>query len=109
MSGVRMSVLYQEEDYEPGNTFRHPVEHCSACDRLVIGSSARGYILCEECYELYLGHRRLRHEPHATGLPAEANHVAAGVPTLRPATSFVCGVRCEDGNAPAGHGDVPGL
>ena len=47
--GVRMSVLFIETDYEPGETFRHPTEPCNGCERLVIGSKAKGPIMCEEC------------------------------------------------------------
>lgn len=47
--GVRMSVLARDCDYEPGETFRHPTEPCTGCERLVIGSPAPGPIVCEDC------------------------------------------------------------
>ena len=45
----RLSVLYRESDYELANTFRHDVEPCNGCGKQVIGSRAKGPILCEEC------------------------------------------------------------
>lgn len=47
--GCRMSVLFLESDYEPGETFRHPTEPCTGCGRLVIGYHTGGPIACEEC------------------------------------------------------------
>ncbi len=49
--GVRMSVLVLAEDEveDVRGPFQHPTEPCSGCNRLVIGSAARGPIVCEEC------------------------------------------------------------
>jgi ribosomal protein L37AE/L43A len=55
--GVRMSVLYRETDYAPGETFRHPTHPCTVCERLVIGSSGTGPIVCEECLRMITSRR----------------------------------------------------
>lgn len=51
--GVRMSVLFMDHDYEPGETFRHPTEPCHGCLRLVISGDVGSTkpIVCEECLD----------------------------------------------------------
>lgn len=72
----RISVLFLESDYEPGETFRHPSEPCSFCGRLVIsGGDRSALIACEDCYENG-GRQRDTHTARAF---AESNHAAVAV------------------------------